>query len=330
MISIMQKKFLGIQMKKIIILNLLLMLFYACNVTTNSQRRAITDVGEASEHLGIIILSELLKLRKETIEMNRISLELKGAVRPNNLDSNFDIETVSIRIKAAKTLVNYGRLLLSLTKDNQEEKARKACKELFKNISQFNTLFSSRPYVEIIAGRYKQTVNRPFSISSLEQLENLNHSIQELGGIFQKIVFFYYHAKKFKILKKTICSYNYDIKKLCYLLMNDFSLNGKGLIRDYKNTLDILENSVSGLRFINDYSQRKAAVEGYSLILKNREKIHLFAPNIESALKAFIEANNILVIHLEENEKSDLSEINTLAINIKELTEDSIPFSYKE
>ncbi|ETR65975.1 MAG: hypothetical protein OMM_13429 [Candidatus Magnetoglobus multicellularis str. Araruama] len=103
--------------------------------------------------------------------------------------------------------------------------------------------------------------------------------------------------------------------------MNDFSTHEKGLIRDYKNTIDILENSVSGIRFINDCCQRKIAVKGYYLLQQNETRRKTVAKKVESTLQALIHANDTLAKHLDNKKLSDLSDLDALTLTIKDLTE---------
>ena len=307
--------------KKIIIPVFIVMSIYGCAITTN-QKKAVDILGKASESLGTIISNELPMLRKDTIEMNMVSLELKGAVQPDNLDSSFDNETIAIRIDAANALANYGKLLLSLVRDDQTERIKNTSDELFSNISRFNTSASNIDFNQLV-DKYSQLTGRPYSISEFDSSVFLvaNQSIQGLGGIFQKIMLFYYHYKKMKCLKKIVWAYHDEINKICYLLMNDFSTHEKGLIRDYKNTIDILENSVSGIRFINDCCQRKVAVQGYYLLQQNEARINTVAKNVELTLQALIHANDALFRYLEDKKLSDLSDLESLTLTIKDLTE---------
>lgn len=307
--------------KKIIVPIFILISIYGCAIT-NNQKKAVDNLGKASESLGTIISNELPMLRKDTIEMNMVSLELKGAVQPNNLDSYFDNETIAIRIDAAKALANYGRLLLSLVRDDQTERIKKNSDELFSNISRFNTSASEIDFNQL-GDKYSQLTGKPFFVSEFDTSVFLvvNQSIQGLGGIFQKIMLFYYHYKKFKCLKKIVGAYHDEINKICYLLMNDFSTHDKGMIHEYKNTIDILENSVSGIRFMNDCCQRKVAVKGYYLLQQNETRMNTVAKNVESTLQALINANDTLAKYLDDKKLSDLSDLESLTLTIKDLTE---------
>jgi len=307
--------------KKIFIPVLILMSIYGCAITSN-PKKAVGTLGKASESIGIIISNELPMLRKDTIEMNMVSLELKGAVQPDNLDSNFDNEIIAIRIDAANALSNYGKLLLSLVQDDQTERIKNNSDELFSNISRLNTSASEIDFNQL-GDKYSQLTGRPFFVSEFDTSVFLavNESIQGLGGIFQKIMLFYYHYKKFKCLKKIVGAYHDEINKICYLLMNDFSTHSKGMIHDYKNTINILENSVSGIRFMNDCCQRKVAVKGYYLLQKNETRMNTVAKNVELTLQALINANDTLARYLEDKKLSDLSDLDSLTLTIKELTE---------
>ena len=307
--------------KKIFIPVLILMSIYGCAITSN-PKKAVGTLGKASESIGIIISNELPMLRKDTIEMNMVSLELKGAVQPENLDSNFDNEIITIRIDAANALSNYGKLLLSLVQDDQTERIKNNSDELFSNISRLNTSASEIDFNQL-GDKYSQLTGRPFFVSEFDTSVFLavNESIQGLGGIFQKIMLFYYHYKKFKCLKKIVGAYHDEINKICYLLMNDFSTHSKGMIHDYKNTINILENSVSGIRFMNDCCQRKIAVKGYYLLQKNETRMNTVAKNVELTLQALINANDTLARYLEDKKLSDLSDLDSLTLTIKELTE---------
>ena len=307
--------------KKIFILIMIFISFYGCAITTN-QKKAVDKLGQASESLGLIISKQLPLLRKDTIEMNMISLELKGAIKPDNLDSNFDNETIHVRVRAANALSNYGKLLLSLVRDDQTNTIKKHSEELFTNINRFNKTASTADFDQI-AGKYTKLTGKPFFISSFDTkiFLSINESIQGLGGIFQKATLFYYNRKKVKCLKKIVYMYKNEINKICYLLMNDFSEDGKGLIRDYKNSMDTLENSVSRIRFIKDCCNRKTAVKGYYLLLENKTKMNSVVSNVESTLKALIDANNTLARFLENKKLSDLSNIKSLTTTIKDLAE---------
>ncbi|KPA14104.1 hypothetical protein MHK_005704 [Candidatus Magnetomorum sp. HK-1] len=307
--------------RKLIIPIIICMSIYGCAITT-SQKKAVDNLGKASESLGMIISNELPTLRKDTIEMNMVSLELRGAVQPDNLDSNFNNETLAVRIDAAKALACYGKLLLSLVRDDQTERIKKNSDELFTNISRFNTSASKIDFNQL-GDKYSQLTGRPFFVSEFDTTVflSINQSIQGLGGIFQKLMLFYYNYKKAKCLKKIVHTYHNEINKICYLMMNDFSTNGKGLIRDYKNTIDILENSVSGIRFINECCQRKIAVRGYYLLLQNETRMNSVAKKVESTLHTLINANNTLARYLENKTLSDLSDIESLTLTIRDLTE---------
>jgi hypothetical protein len=307
--------------KKFIIPVFILISMYGCAIT-NNQKKAVDNLGKASESLGMIISNELPMLRKDTIEMNMVSLELKGAVQPDNLDSNFDKEAIAIRIDAANALSNYGKLLLSLVRDDQTECIKNNSDELFSNISRLNTSASEIDFNQL-GDKYSQLTGRAFFASEFDTSVFLavNQSIQGLGGIFQKIMLFYYHYKKFKCLKQIVDAYHDEINKICYLLLNDFSIHDKGMIHDYKNSIDILENSVSGIRFINDCCQRKVAVKGYYLLQKNETRMNTLAKNVKSTLQALINANDTLASYLEDKKFSDLSDFESLTLTIKDLTE---------
>ena len=299
------------------------MSLYGCAITS-SQKRAVESFGSAAESLGVIISSELPTLRTETISMNMVSLVMKGAVQPDNLDSSFNNYTIAVRTQAANVLVNYGKLLLSLVNDDQTERIKKNSEELFSNISRFNTSAANIDFDQLGDKYSRFTGGRSFFIPKFDTTAFLavNQSIQGLvGGIFQKLMLFYYHYKKVKYLKKIVHTYHHEINKICFLLMNDFSINGKGLVRDYKNTIDILENSVSGIRFVNDCCKRKNAVKGYYLILKNEARLNAVAKNVEPAIVSLIDANDTLARYLENKKLSDLSDIKSLTISIKTLSE---------
>jgi len=306
---------------KIIISVLICVSIYGCAITTR-QKQAVDHLGKASECLGGIISNELPKLRKDTIEMNMVSLELEGAVQPSNLDSSFDNEIIAVRIDAANALVSYGKLLVSMVSDDQTDRIKTTSNELFDNIARFNNSAAKIDFNQM-GDKYSQVTGRPFFISEFDPsvFLSINNSIQGLGGVFQKIMLFYYHYKKVKCLKKIVHTYHHEINKICYLLMNDFSKNGKGLIRDYKNTIDILENSVSGIRFIKDCCKRKIAVKGYFLLQQNETRMNTVATNIESNLQELINANDTLARYLKNKKLSDISDIESLTLTIKDLTE---------
>ena len=306
--------------KKLILLFICLS-FYGCAITS-SQKSAVENFGNAAEKLGVIISNELPALRAETISMNMVSLEMKGAVQPDNLDSSFDNETIAVRTRAANVLVSYGKLLMSLVNDDQTERIKKNSDELFSNISRFNTSAANIDFNQL-GDKYSQYTGRPFFISKFEPsiFLSINQSIQGFGGIFQKLMLCYYHYKKVKYLKKIVRSYQNEINKICYLLMNDFSINGKGLVRDYKNTIEILENSVSEIRFVDNCCQRKIAVKGYYLILKNETRLNAVTKNVEPAIVSLNNSNDTLAKYLENKKLSDLSDIKSLTSTIKTLSE---------
>jgi len=309
-----------IMIKKIMPL-IIFVSFYGCAITS-SQKHAVDHLGKAAESLGSIISNELPTLRTETISMNMVSLEMKGAVQPDNLDSSFDNETIAVRIRAANILATYGKLLLSLVNNDQTDRIKNNSDELFSNISRFNTAAADIDFDQL-GNKYSAITGRPFLIPAFDTsvFLEVNRSIQGLGSIFQKVMLFYYHYKRFKYLKKIVHTYHNEINKICLLLLNDFSINGKGLIRDYKNTIDILENSVSGIRFINGCCQRKNAVRGYSLILHNKTRMNAVAKNVEATIMSLIKANDTLARHLENKNISDLSDIKSLTSTIKTLSE---------
>ncbi|MBF0451378.1 MAG: hypothetical protein HQK75_11800 [Candidatus Magnetomorum sp.] len=307
--------------RKTFILIVVCMTAYGCAITSH-QKQAVLSFGKASENLGAIISKELPILRNDTINMNMVSLVLSGAVEPENLDSGLDSEDIAVRVAASDTLSNYGKLLVLLAQDDQSEKIKIASDELFSSVSRFNTTASQFDFTQL-GNKYTELTNKPFFVSkfSPQIFGSIDRSIQGLGGIFQKIMLFYYHYKKANYMKTVVRLYKDEVNKICYLLMNDFSTKGNGFIRDYKNTIDILENSISGLRFMKNFQKRKAAVKGYRLLMENRARIENVAKNVETSLRELIDANNTLAQYMEDKKLSDLTNIKSLTIKIKDLAE---------
>jgi len=307
--------------KRIFIITIIILSFYGCAITA-SQKKAVNQLGQASEILGTIISKELPILRKDTIEMNMISLELKGAVHPHKLDSSFNHKTLNARINAANALASYGKLLVAFVEGDQTEIIKKNSEELFANISEFNTKASTADFNKI-SDKYTQLTGKPFVLKTFDTkvFLSVNQSIQGIGGIFQKAMLFYYHYKKAQYLKKIVNAYKDEINIICYLLMDDFSNNEKGLIRDYQNTMDILENSISKIRFMKECCQRKTAVKGYYLLLENKNRMNSVSNSVELTLKGLIDANNTLARYLENRKASNIADIKYLTTKIKDLTE---------
>ena len=105
------------------------------------------------------------------------------------------------------------------------------------------------------------------------------------------------------------------------MLINDFSIKGEGFIRDYKNTIEILENAASGIRFKKSFIERKAEVKAYELLLKNNARMNSIAAKIEASLTELIRANKTLVQIMEKKKLSDISSIESLTTGIKELAD---------
>ena len=142
---------------KVLALLLGLLLLSACG-HSEGRLEATRTFSSASEKLGDVAAREIPSIRQQVIEMNatRIALEsaLGNSLPAGDLDQKTDLEAVTVRVKAAKLLENYGTLLYGLASDSQKADVEAAADALTNSIEGLPESFRATDSTQLgVAGK---------------------------------------------------------------------------------------------------------------------------------------------------------------------------------
>ncbi len=265
---------------KIAMFFLIAFFFYNCSIT-QSQQRALQNFGETAVVMSNLSSNELISMRKSTILMNisRLKLEISGKSKEDvaakdlseykDLDGVFDINVISIRLKAIATIRSYAKLLLSLASDASQ-------KELNQATDSF--LFS----VQNLSSEH-----RKFDEKKLNQV---GEAIKLFGGIFTEY-------KKKDSIKEIILDSKEQIELLCDLLAKDFDPKGGRLATAYILSGEDLLLSAEEKLDPNEGKSEKVkakALAAFHFAEKNIQKKETVLPEIAKSILQLKQANTEL------------------------------------
>lgn len=190
------------------------------------QKSAVADFGGAASSIGATVPNELQAMRTRTIHMRIAELKVidpapDGWPGYNQLDKNFEPETVQARIAAAQVLSAYGNLLKELATSSDQETLSKA------------------------ADNFKDSV----SILSNKKLSS--GQLGAVGQAVEVVAGFYIERRRLSALKTVVLESHDQATTICKLLAADFDPNGG-------NLMSALKNAAVGLRADADERLKKA------------------------------------------------------------------------
>ncbi len=265
-----------------------------CGLTA-AQRNAIKRFSRATAAVGEVTSAELLQMREATVLMNVRRLEITGIEKDEpdhiDLDENFDIEDVEARVKAAKTLQNYGELLLSLVQDTQGKDLKKAADK----------------FVESVRGL--PSADRRLTP---EKLDAIGEGVQAIGGIIVE-------GLKAQEIKRIVEGANEQVAHLCDLLAADFDRDQDGKLASQfvLTTERLLVRADRKFRESKGREERATTLAAFHLAQTKRERYTLL-DRASQAVAQMKKANS----ELAESMKSDkpmLKDLKELSKKVKSL-----------
>lgn len=263
---------------------------------TSTQKEATSRFAQASADIGDFSATEFSHFRAATIDMNVTSIALRGKAKlldangEPNLDETLKPKAVIERVKSAQALSSYGRLLLSLVNDTQEEELKQASSHFvnsFKSVSKRNLTDA--------------------------QLEGLGQFVQSIGTLWVE-------AKKAKAVKAIVPAASADVDNLCDLLINDFSPTALNIAQGFDATISNLvadasialkDNSVS-------YTDRLIAIDGMRKAWDEREYLANISSQAVATLKQ-LKAANVQLKQSLENDNLSIADIQAVGQQANEL-----------
>ncbi len=249
-----------------------------CSIT-QGQQRALQNFGETAILMSNLSSNELIAMRNSTIQMNLTRIRLDNLDKPKedsqtkeekveykDLDGVFDINVISIRLKAIATIRSYAKLLLSLSSDASQKELERATQSF---------LFS----VENLSSEQKKMDEK--------KLNAIGEAIKLFGGIFTE------HKKKDSI-KSIILESKEQIELLCDLLAKDFDPKGGRLATTFILTGEELLLSAEEKLDPNEKKPEKIrskALLSFHLAEKNIQKKETVLPEIAKSILNLKQAN---------------------------------------
>jgi hypothetical protein len=249
-----------------------------CSIT-QGQQRALQNFGETAILMSNLSSNELIAMRNSTIQMNLTRIRLDNLDKPKedsqtkeekveykDLDGVFDINVISIRLKAIATIRSYAKLLLSLSSDASQKELERATQSF---------LFS----VENLSSEQKKMDEK--------KLNAIGEAIKLFGGIFTE------HKKKDSI-KSIILESKEQIELLCDLLSKDFDPKGGRLATTFILTGEELLLSAEEKLDPNEKKPEKIrskALLSFHLAEKNIQKKETVLPEIAKSILNLKQAN---------------------------------------
>jgi hypothetical protein len=246
---------------------------------TQGQQRALQNFGETAVLMSNLSSNELIAMRNSTIQMNLTRIRLDNLDKPKedsqtkeekveykDLDGVFDINVISIRLKAIATIRSYAKLLLSLSSDASQKELERATQSF---------LFS----VENLSSEQKKMDEK--------KLNAIGEAIKLFGGIFTE------HKKKDSI-KSIILESKEQIELLCDLLAKDFDPKGGRLATTFILTGEELLLSAEEKLDPNEKKPEKIrskALLSFHLAEKNIQKKETVLPEIAKSILNLKQAN---------------------------------------
>ncbi|MEZ2299370.1 hypothetical protein [Variovorax sp. RCC_210] len=253
-----------------------------CTGLTAQQKDAVTKFGKASSSLGDTTATELKAMRQSTMQMNLERLSLSGKDKdmsnagtplpgPTNLDSGFELETVTAVSAATAALSSYGKALVALADDTESAELRSATDGFATNLA--------------LVPKAQLTDEQRVAIAS---------AANGLGG-------FVVEAKRKRAVATLVIHAKSSVDKLCTILAQDFDPHRGWIAEKLAATSEPLLVAAD-LALVNgkNYDQRKAAQEGLRLAFDNRKRLDLILSGIQKTAVSMKKANETLAIAIQD------------------------------
>lgn len=278
------------------ILPILLVILSAGCALTSTQKEAASRFAQASSDIGDFATTEFNHFRSATIDMNAISVAIRGKATLLNADNEPDLDealkpiSTIERVRSAQALSSYGKLLLALVMEAQEAELKKA----------------SNNFVD----SFKSVSGKSMSDT---QLEGLGQLVQAIGS-------FLIEAKKAKAVKEIVRHASPDVDKLCSLLINDFDATGLNIGSGFDKTISNLIGDASmALKVENaSYSDRLIAINGLKQAWIERERVNNISKQAIAALKK-LKAANAQLIQAINNDSLSIDDIKAVGKEVSHL-----------
>ena len=245
---------------------------------------------ETTADIGDFAASEFSHMRAATIDMNVASVAIGGKADKDNLDEAFKPKVVIERVKSAQALSDYGKLLLQLVNETQQDELRQAS-------NNFVDSFKSVDGNKLSAAQY----------------EGLGQLVQEIGTLWME-------ADKADAVKKIVPAAADDVDRLCSLLIKDFDPTQLNLSQGFEATIsNLIVDSAIALKDQNaTFENRLIASEGMKQASQERDHLNQISSQAVATLKQMQAANAQLKAALE-NDSLSIEDIKSLGREVNSL-----------
>jgi len=286
----------------------------ACGLS-KTQKSGVATFGEAAAVLGTASKANFQGGRENVIQMKkqRLAIERKTlpAVKPDgtapdrafytaelNLDSGLDPANIEKRVNASDLLIQYGKLLVAFSNENQEQEMSDSAADLADSIRKF-----------------------PENPLSKDEIDGLGKLVLALGNMQVE------HEKK-ETLKTIVPSMSRLITRLCDNLENDFDLGKRGVAADIYNVQERLANeSIDGLkREGGSIADRLVLINGFAMADDSRTNLQGASANLLKAVASLRQAEKKLSDQIDNN-KFTFDEIKSFAKDAANLAKAIKPFA---
>jgi hypothetical protein len=172
-----------------------------CGLTVQ-QRGVLTEYSSATSDVGARSATEFSAMQKMVVQANKYNIVIEGmeTYAPlQELSGDLSDSNISPRIKAAKALESYGRLLNQLVNKSEKEKLRKAAEEALDGAKEFDS-----------------------DLISDDVAEGVQKAVMAVGGLFLE-------RKKARAVREVVLGYKPVVDDLCRELIVDFSTDKGGV-----------------------------------------------------------------------------------------------------
>jgi hypothetical protein len=183
------------KIRKILLALLVTIAFSGCGLTVK-QRGLLSDYSSAASDVGARSATEFSAMQEMVVQANKYNIVIEGmeTYAPlQELQGDLSDSNIFPRIKAAKALESYGRLLSQLVNKSEKEKLREAAKEAFAGAKEFDS-----------------------DLISDDVAEGVQKAVMAVGGLFLE-------RKKAEAVREVVLGYKLVIDELCQALVVDFS-----------------------------------------------------------------------------------------------------------
>lgn len=276
---------------------LFIFLIIQCSLN-RKQTRTLSHFSSQTIEVAQLSSKEMIAMRKGVIKMNLTRIQLAGQQSGlswyDDLDEKFDVDTVSIRLKAIEALRSYGRLLKALADEDPQEEINAA----------------SERFVTTIKGL--PAVQRSLNDS---QLSALTKAIQLVG-------INYIEQRKKKAIQSIINTAKPQIDYLCDKLAAEFDYKRDGkLASQYLLTINNLFFIADDAYFEAKKPERKKqALKAIQLANFHKERKNNYLLNVSQAIQSLKKANAMMQEAFEKD-TFDQGNLDTLVQNVRTLEE---------